>query len=64
MIKIYIYYNGSLLEAYSCENMDKAIRLLKKVTKFDVIINIDNDRYVFEVELDEAAWKIKRDNIE
>lgn len=60
MSEIYLYYNGKLLDTYSGENTDKALRLLKKATKFEVIINNDNDRYVFEVKLGETDWKLKK----
>lgn len=60
MTETYLYYNGKLLEAFSGENTEKAIKALLKAVKFEVIINNDNGRYIFEVGLDEAAWKIKK----
>lgn len=60
MTETYLYYNGKLLETFSGENTEKAIKALLKAVKFEVIINNDNGRYIFEVELDEAAWKIKK----
>lgn len=60
MSEIYLYYNGKLLDAYTAENTDKAITLLKKATKFEVIINNDNDRYIFEVKLGGSDWKLKK----
>ncbi len=60
MTETYLYYNGKLLETFSGENTEKAIMALLKAVKFEVIINNDNGRYIFEVGLDEAAWKIKK----
>lgn len=60
MTETYLYYNGKLLETFSGENTEKAIKALLKAVKFEVIINNDNSRYIFEVGLDEAAWKIKK----
>lgn len=60
MTETYLYYNGKLLETFRGENTEKAIKALLKAVKFEVIINNDNDRYIFEVGLDEAAWKIKK----
>lgn len=60
MSETYLYYNGKLLETFSGENTEKAIMALLKAVKFEVIINNDNSRYIFEVGLDEAGWKIKK----
>ena len=60
MTETYLYYNGKLLETFSGENTEKAIKALLKAVKFEVIINNDNSRYIFEVGLDESAWKIKK----
>lgn len=60
MTETYLYYNGKLLETFSGENIEKAIMALLKTVKFEVLINNDNGRYIFEVGLDEAAWKIKK----
>lgn len=60
MTEIYLFYNGELLDSFSDENTEKAIMALLKAVKFEVIINNDNGRYIFEVGLDEAAWKIKK----
>lgn len=60
MTETYLYYNGKLLETFSGENTEKAIMALLKAVKFEVIINNDNSRYIFEVGLDEAGWKIKK----
>lgn len=60
MSEIYLYYNGKLLDTYSGENTEKVMRLLKKATKFEVIIDNDNGRYVFEVGLEETDWKLKK----
>ena len=64
MTDVYLCYNGKLLDSFSDENTDKAIRVIKEAVKFEVIINNDNGRYIFEVKLEEANWKLKRDNIE
>ena len=60
MSEIYLYYNGKLLDTYSGENTEKVMRLLKRATKFEVIIDNDNGRYVFEVGLEETDWKLKK----
>lgn len=60
MTETYLYYNGKLLETLSGENTKKAIMALLKAVKFEVIINSDNGRYIFEVKLDEAEWKLKK----
>lgn len=60
MSEIYLYFNGKLLDTYSGENTEKVVSLLKKATKFEVIIDNDNDRYVFEVKLAETDWKLKK----
>lgn len=60
MTETYLCYNGKLLDTFSEENTEKAIMSLLKAVKFEVIINNDNGRYIFEVALDEAAWKIKK----
>ena len=61
MTETFLYYNGKLLETFSGENIEKAIMALLKAVKFEVIINNDNGRYIFEVKLDEAGWKLKKD---
>lgn len=61
MTEIYLCYNEQLLDSFSDESLDKAIRVIKNGMKFDVIINNDNGRYIFEVKLDEAEWKLKKD---
>lgn len=60
MTEIYLCYNEQLLDSFSDESLDKAIRVIKNGVKFDVIINNDNGRYIFEVKLDEAEWKLKK----
>ena len=60
MSEIYLYFNGKLLDTYSGENTEKVMSLLKKATKFEVIIDNDNGRYVFEVKLAETDWKLKK----
>ena len=60
MTETYLCYNGKLLDTFSGENTEKAIMALLKAVKFEVILNNDNDRYIFEVGLEEASWKIKK----
>lgn len=60
MSEIYLYFNGKLLDAYSGENTDEVVSFLKKAAKFEVIIDNDNGRYVFEVKLAETDWKLKK----
>lgn len=60
MTEIFLYYNEKLLDFYNLENIDKAVRTLKKATKFEVIIDNDNGRYTFEVKLDDTDWKLKK----
>lgn len=59
MSEIYLYYNGKLLEAFSGENNDKVIDTFENAVKFEVILNNEINRYIFEVKLDEENWKLK-----
>lgn len=61
MTEIFLCYNGKLLDSFSDENTDKAIRVIKKGVKFEIIIHNDNGRYIFEAILDEANWKLKNE---
>ena len=52
MSEIYLYYNGKLLETFTASSSEKALASLNKLVKFEVIINNESDRVVFNAKLD------------
>lgn len=64
MSEIYLYYNGKLLETFTASSSEKALASLNKLVKFEVIINNESDRVVFNAKLD-PNYKFKSsDNID
>lgn len=64
MSEIYLYYNGKLLETFTASSSEKALASLNKSVKFEVIINNESDRVVFNVKLDPNYKFISSDNID
>lgn len=64
MSEIYLYYNGKLLETFTASSSEKALVSLNKLVKFEVIINNESDRVVFNVKLDSNYKFISSDNID
>lgn len=64
MSEIYLYYNDKLLETFTASSSEKALALLNKSVKFEVIINNESDRVVFNVKLDPNYKFISSDNID
>lgn len=64
MSEIYLYYNGKLLETFSASSSEKAVASLNKSVKFEVIINNESDRFVFNAKLDPNYKFISSDNID
>ena len=64
MSEIYLYYNGKLLETFTASSSEKALASLNKLVKFEVIINNESDRVVFNVKLDPNYKFISSDNID
>lgn len=63
MSEIYLYYNGKLLETFTASSSEKAVASLNKSVKFEVIINNESDRFVFNAKLDPNYKFISSDNI-
>lgn len=64
MSEIYLYYNGKLLETFTASSSEKALASLNKLVKFEVIINNESDRVVFNVKLDPNYKFISSNNID
>lgn len=64
MSEIYLYYNGKLLETFTASSSEKAVASLNKLVKFEVIINKESDRFVFNAKLDPNYKFISSDNID
>lgn len=64
MSEIYLYYNGKLLETFTASSREKALASLNKLVKFEVIINNESDRVVFNTKLDPNYKFISSDNID
>lgn len=64
MSEIYLYYNGKLLETITASSSEKALASLNKLVKFEVIINNESDRVVFNTKLDPNYKFISSDNID
>ena len=64
MSEIYLYYNGKLLETFTASSSEKALASLNKLVKFEVIINNESDRVVFNAKLDLNYKFISSDNID
>lgn len=64
MSEIYLYYNGKLLETFTASSSEKAVASLNKSVKFEVIINNESDRFVFNAKLDPNYKFIPSDNID
>lgn len=64
MSEIYLYYNGKLLDTFTTGCFEKCITLLNKSVKFEVILNNESDRFVFNVKLDPNYKFILSDNID
>lgn len=64
MSEIYLYYNGKLLETFTASSSEKALASLNKLVKFEVIINNESDRFVFNAKLDPNYKFISSDNID
>lgn len=64
MSEIYLYYNGKLLETFTASSSEKALASLNKLVKFEVIINNESDRVVFNAKLDPNYKFILSDNID
>lgn len=64
MSEIYLYYNGKLLETFTASSSEKAVASLNKLVKFEVIINNESDRFVFNAKLDPNYKFISSDNID
>lgn len=64
MSEIYLYYNGKLLETITASTSEKALASLNKLVKFEVIINNESDRVVFNVKLDPNYKFISSNNID
>lgn len=64
MSEIYLYYNGKLLETFTASSSEKALASLNKLVKFEVIINNESDRVVFNAKLDTNYKFISSDNID
>lgn len=64
MSEIYLYYNGKLLETFTAASSEKAVASLNKLVKFEVIINNESDRFVFNAKLDPNYKFISSDNID
>lgn len=64
MSEIYLYYNGKLLETFTASSSEKALASLNKLVKFEVIINNESDRIVFNAKLDPNYKFISSDNID
>lgn len=64
MSEIYLYYNGKLLETFSASSSEKVVASLNKSVKFEVIINNESDRFVFNAKLDPNYKFISSDNID
>lgn len=64
MSEIYLYYNGKLLETFTASSSEKALASLNKLVKFEVIINNESDRVVFNAKLDSNYKFISSDNID
>ena len=64
MSEIYLYYNGKLLETFTASSSEKALASLNKLVKFEVIINNESDRIVFNGKLDPNYKFISSDNID
>lgn len=64
MSEIYLYYNGKLLETFTASSSEKALASLNKLVKFEVIINNESDRVVFNTKLDQNYKFISSDNID
>ena len=64
MSEIYLYYNGKLLETFTASSSEKALASLNKLVKFEVIINNESDRVVFNAKLDPHYKFISSDNID
>ena len=61
MSEIYLYYNGKLLETFTASSSEKALASLNKLVKFEVIINNESDRVIFNAKLD-PNYKFKSSN--
>ena len=64
MSEIYLYYNGKLLETFTASSSEKALASLNKLVKFEVIINNESDRFVFNAKLDPNYKFISSDKID
>lgn len=64
MSEIYLYYNGKLLETFTASSSEKALASLNKLVKFEVIINNESDRVVFNAKLGTNYKFISSDNID
>lgn len=64
MGEIYLYYNGKLLETFTASTSEKAVASLNKSVKFEVIINNESSRFVFNAKLDPNYKFISSDNID
>lgn len=64
MSEIYLYYNGKLLETFTASSSEKALASLNKSVKFEVIINNESVRFVFNAKLDPNYKFISSDNID
>lgn len=64
MSEIYLYYNGKLLETFTASSSEKAVASLNKSVKFEVIINNESGRFVFNAKLDPNYKFISSDNID
>lgn len=64
MSEIYLYYNGKLLETFMASSSEKVLASLNKSVKFEVIINNESDRFVFNAKLDPNYKFISSDNID
>ena len=64
MSEIYLYYNGKLLETFTASSSEKAVASLNKSVKFEVIINNESDRFVFNAKLEPNYKFISSDNID
>lgn len=64
MSEIYLYYNGKLLETFTASSSEKALASLNKLVKFEVIINNESDRVVFNAKLDSNYKFISSNNID
>lgn len=64
MSEIYLYYNGKLLETFTASSSEKAVASFNKSVKFEVIINNESDRFVFNAKLDPNYKFISSDNID